>query len=282
MFFLNTTMLREKFTVVEDLDADNLVAVGNRISLPLISMDGRTEERLVVRGQNMALTLHMAAMIAKHFYRDGPLLKRTPSFSWRPNWDLAQSDFEKRYNPLAWVAVYHKGRVIFSTGAYHTFLDVIEQCDARNRLEYDNATRLAEEAFLIAGKKVSIQQSSNIALVIGAMKERTRVGLIYRHPRRSSTFNFTVDALKDPQLALQHAANWLEAVQLSVAIGFRRGGRKPKESEPYTIHDADTRLRRLRALIEQFDMEFKVMYRPDQPKLATLMEEAQEVARAQK
>lgn len=289
MFLLNTTMLREKFTVTEKDGAAPMIAMGNRILLPLVSKSGRSDERLVVRGQNMHTTLRMAAMLTKTFYRDGPILSRSPSYPWGPNWESALPEYERNTNAGSWVSVYAGGRCVFKQGNYHPFMDVIEQCDARNRDEYDRAVSIAESAFNMAGRGVTIDHNSTIAMVIGAMSDKTRVGLMFRNPRRSTTFNFAIDpkktsitrdvAIAQPHQCLLQAAAWLELVQLSVTVGFYRARRGGAMDDAPTLEAAQRRLGRLNAEIVQFEESFDVHYRPERPDMMALIEEAAAYAR---
>ncbi|MCB1538449.1 MAG: hypothetical protein H6865_05410 [Rhodospirillales bacterium] len=289
MFLLNTTLLREKFTVHEDRGSAPMVAQGNRIFLPLISKSGQHTERMVVRGHNMHTTLRMAAMIVRTFYRDGPVTTRSPSYPWGPNWLATVPDYETETNPNSWVAVYQGGRCIYKNGAYHPFMDVIEQCDARNRDEYDRAVKIAEDAFNMAGRGVTIDHNTTIAMVIGAMAESARVGLIYRNPRRSTTFNFTAEskgsiftksaAMPEPHQCLLVAAAWLELVQLAVTVGFFQAKRGTTLTEAPGMEAAQRRLGRLNAEITQFEESFNTRYRPERPDMLDLIDEAAAFAR---
>ncbi len=289
MFLLNTTMLREKFIVSEPNGADPMIALGNRISLPLISRKGTHSERLIVRGHNMYTTLRMAAMVCKSFYRDGPIMSRSPSYPWGPNWDEAMPEYERKTNRNSWVSVYHAGRRLYKYGEYHPFMDVIEQCDARNRDEYDRAVSIAEQAFNMAGRGVTIEHQTTIAMVIGAMPERARVGLIFRNPRRSTTFNFSAEtkatavtktlAPPEPHHCLMQAAAWLELVQLSVTAGFYKAKRGSSLSEAPSYEATQRRLGQLNAEIMQFEESFHVHYRPERPDMMQLIDEAASFAR---
>lgn len=287
MFLLNTTMLREKFTVTEAGAGAPMVATGNRITLPLMSKSGNREERLVVRGQNMHTTLRMAAMICRSFYNDGPILTRSPAFPWLPNWVEALPDHEIDNNANSWIAVYSGGRPIFKHGEYHPFLDIIEQCDARNRDEYDRAVAIAENAFNMAGRGVSIDHQTNIAMVIGAMFEKTRVGLVFRNPRRSTTFNFGIEpkgngaANAEPYLCLLHAAAWLELVQLSVIAGFYKVGRGTAQEGAPPLDAVQRRLSRLNAELLQFEESYAVKYRPERPDMLALIDETAAFSRGE-
>lgn len=288
MLMINTTMLREKFILREgEDDTDPMVAVGNRITLPLFSKSGQREERLVVRGQNMHTTLRMAAMIAKTYYREGPIQSRSPAYSWLANWNVNLPDFEKKANPDCWVSVYSGGRNLFKYGDYHPFLDVIEQCDARNRDEYDRAVSIAENAFNMAGRGVKIEHQTTIAMVIGGLQDKTRIGLIYRNPRHTNTFNFSVSPatstkikkLAEPHECMLHAANWLELVQLSVKAGFLKARRGLSGSGTLGLDAVTKRLEKLNGELRIFEESFDLTYRPERPDIHTLIEEATDFAK---
>lgn len=283
MFMLNTTLLREKFILREGAgDTNPVTATGNRIALPLFSKTGSREERLIVRGQNMHTTLRMAAMICKAYFREGPILTRAPSFPWGPNWEAALPEYERENNQSSWIGVYSGGRSIFKQGRYHPFLDIIEQCDARNRDDYDRAISIAENAFNVAGRGITIEHNTNIAMVIGAMLEKTRIGLILRDPRHTSTFNFGVDAktdaatkdrlLPEPHRSLLHAAAWLELIQLSVHAGFQKALKKTKTTNEATLQSTLRRIDKLNAELAQFEESFNVSYRPERPNVLDIVD----------
>lgn len=288
MFLLNTTMLRERFTVTEAGNPEPMVALGNRIALPLVSKNG-LEERYVVRGHNMHTTLRMAGMICGTFFHDGPILTRKSLYEWEKNWAAVVPGYEIENNPNSWIAVYNAGQCIYSQGEYHPFLDVIEQCDARNRDEYDRAVQIAESAFNLAGRGVSIDHQSTIAMVVGAMKEKTRIGLIFRTPRRSGTFNFNAETGKkesaqkmvppSPSQCLFHAAAWLELIQLSVQAGFFKAKKGTIYSETVKHDDIQRRLGRVNSELKQFEEAFTVVYRPERPDLMQIIEETEQFAR---
>jgi hypothetical protein len=192
-------------------------------------------------------------------------------------------DHEAEHNPQNWVAVYSGGRPIFKEGEYHPFLDIIEQCDARNRDEYDRAVTIAEEAFTKAGKAVSIDHQTTIAMVIGAADDKTRVGLIFRNPMHSSTFNFNVEpglgsGIKrgnaDPHQCLLHAAAWLETVQLSVTAGFYKAKRGNLLQNAAPLKAVQGRLGKLNGEIAQIEDAYTVSYRPERPNPMDLIDEA--------
>lgn len=289
MFLLNTTMMREKFVVTEKGTGEPMIALGNRIVLPLTASSGQYEERIIVRGHNMHTTMRMAAMITRTFAREGPVLSRSPSYPWGPNWAEALPPYEKENNPQGWVAVYNAGRCLFKQGSPHPFMDVIEQCDARNKDEYDRAIKIAEDAFNMAGRGVNITHDSTIAAVIGTVSDRTRIGLMFRNPRRSTTFNLTVEPKKniaskdikqaEPFQCMILAANWLELVQLSVTAGFYRAKKATSNEFAPKLDRAQRRLGKLNIEIDQFEESYQVSYRPERPNMLELIEESAAFAR---
>src|SRR5690606_21213880 len=130
----------------------------------------------------------------------------------------------------------------------------------------------------------TIEHQATIAMVVGAMNDRTRIGLIYRNPRRSSTFNFSIEPRLDaitrdrpaaePHQSLLHAAAWLELVQLAVTVGFYNAKKGGALEDAPPLDQAQRRLGRLNAELQQFEESFDVQYRPDRPYMMDLIDEA--------
>jgi hypothetical protein len=233
----------------------------------------------------MHIALRMAAIITREFHKNGPLLNRQTPFRWKDAWYDMTTDFERPHVPETWCSVYANGRVVYTDGAYHPFLDVIEQCDVKNRAEYDRAILIAEDVFKQAGKSVSIDHDVNIAIVIGVMDDKTRCGLILRSPTRTTTFNFqmTLDGEAndtiDPHYGLLIAADYLEAIQLSVTTGFVQAqihSGKIRETSPLAKKAlaAYKRIGRLNQSIQGFENQFDIRYRPERPDFMEILEEA--------
>lgn len=295
----NTTLLREKF-VIRDAFSDNkprrqqetppVIALSNRIVLPLVSKDGLASETLIVRAQNMHTCTRMAARIVGEFQDVGPILTRQRPFDWKYAWLSITKGYEQKYNPNRWVAVYHKGRVIYEDGETqrHPFLDIIEQCDARNPDDYEKAVHVAEDAFRQAGKIVTIQHDSNVALVLNYTPEEARSGVIVRGPNRTMTFNFTAKAKAGRPVKISQclsvAAAFLEGIQLAFQVGMIR------QKQVYDMIDAGSeesskgresseKLGRLNGAIQQFENLLEVTYRPDRPDFGNMIDEAQVFAK---
>jgi hypothetical protein len=295
----NTTLLREKF-VIRDAFSDNkprrqqetppVIALSNRIVLALTSRDGLVSETLIVRAQNMHSCARMAARIVGEFQDVGPILSRSRPFDWKYAWLSITKGYETKYNPNRWVAVYHKGRIIYEDGetGRHPFLDIIEQCDARNPDDYEKAVNVAEDAFRQAGKIVTIQHDSNVAFVLNYTEEEARGGVIVRGPNRTMTFNFTAKAKAGRPVKISQclsvAAAFLEGIQLAFQVGMI------KQKQSYDMIEAGSdegnkgresaeKLGRLNGAIQQFENLLEVTYRPERPDFGHMIDEAQAFAK---
>lgn len=293
-----TTLLREKFIIRDAfletksnrqrMESPPVIALSNRMVLPLTFKGG--SEVLVVRAQNMHICARMAARIVQEFQDSGPLLDRPKPFDWKFAWLSITKGYESKFNPGRWVAVYHKGRLIYEDGetARHPFLDIIEQCDARNKDSYEQAVTVAEDAFRQAGKIVTIEHDSNIALVLNAEESEIKCGVIVRAPNKTMTFNFTAKpkagrAVKISQ-CLSVSAAFLEGIQLAFQIGMI------KQKQLYEMIDAASldaekgressqKLGRLNGAIQQFEQLAEISYRPERPDFSAMIDDAQSFAK---
>lgn len=294
----NTTLLREKF-IIRDAIAQRgprrdatppVIALSNRIVLPLMSEDGTVSEKLVVRAQNMHSCARMAAKIVQDFQDNGTILDRKTPFDWRYAWLSITKGFETKFNPQRWVAVYHKGRIVYEDGETerHPFLDIIEQCEARNKDNYEKAVSVAEDAFKQAGKLVTIEHDSNVALVLNAEAEEVRCGVIVRGPNRTMTFNFTAKPRggRDVKISqcLSVSAAFLEGVQLAFQVGMIKQKQlfemvDPGSPEVERARESSEKLGRLNGAIQQFENLADVHYRPERPDFAEMIDDAQNFAK---
>lgn len=283
---INTTLLREKF-VLRDTDREGdapILAISNRLVLPLVTRQGQDAEIFVLRAQNMHSCVRMAAQILQTFVRMGPLLVRAEPFDFAEAWGRVCSSHEVDYNPLRWVCVYNKGREIFSAGAHHPFLDVIEKCDSKNPGNYDRAVGLAEETFGKMGRKVSISYEANIGMVLNVNPEIGRCGLIHRGTEKSRTFNFITEPEEDrkvsPVMCMNVCAAFLEGIQLAFKVGLANDKLRLMLIEKFSTEakQAQSALRRLAELnleIKGFDNQSKIRYRPEEPEFSLIITDAE-------
>lgn len=284
---VNASLLRERFTIrYKNSKAEQVTALGNRILLPLMSENGTVKERLIVRAHSMHMALRMAAVICQEFYKSGPLLNRHKPFDWQKVWHSLTADFERIYMPQTWISIYNNGRPVFSDGDYHPFLDIVEQCDIKNREEYDRAVLIAEDIFKQAGKDVAIRHEATIGLVVGAFQDHARCGLILRAPRHTATFNFRIERKKEekspehePYHSLFLAADYLEAIQLAVTTGFiqsreDQGLIRATSPEAKRARSSYRRIGRLTQSVNFYEDRFLVRYRPERPDFLQILEDA--------
>ena len=229
----SASLLREKFVIhdampVDMTDNEPIIALSNRLKFPLTTRDGLTTETYVVRAQNMHTTARFAAQMYRDFYDYGSLIERRKPFNWEKAYKAITKGYESEWNPQRWISVYHNGRLVFEDGegTRHPFLDIIEQCDARNKDDYEKTMEIAKDAFKQAGKLVNIEHDTNIALVMKVTDEEGKCGVILRGPNKTTTFNFTAHpkggrAVRASQ-CLTAAAAFLEGIQLAFMIGMTK------------------------------------------------------------
>jgi hypothetical protein len=288
MFEFNTSLVREKFSIHDaSVSLDPVVALSNRIVVELTTSKGKLEETFVIRAHNMHSCVRMAARLIKSYETAGPIMNRPKAYDWDASWDAVVNDYEHRFNPQRWIAIYARGKPVYSAGDHHIFLDVIEQCDARSDKGYEHAIPLAEDAFKQAGKIVRIAHDSNVALVVSIEKTSARLGVIMRGPYRTTTFTMTiaakgVDSLNIPQ-CLAAAAAYLEGVQLAFLVGMNHekiklGIIERFSEEEKKTKEARSRLSRLAGEIANLESAYDVRYRPERPKFQHILMDAEKLA----
>lgn len=284
----NTSLLREKFVIRDRLNDDEVEAVtalSNRIVAPMIDRRGDIQETFVIRGHNMHTTVRLAAKLVQSFH-DGGKIMYEPDFNWERVWRAVTDGFEKDYNPNCWGAVYFEGKCVFKAGEYHPFLDIIEKFDALQKDDYERSINLAEKAFQDAGKLVTIQHDTNVALVVSINPLLAKCGVILRGAGQTTTFNFTAKEYRNNKIktsqCLSVAAAYLEGIQLAFAVGM--GKRKmhheimEDDLERKKTYDGEKRLSRLNHAIAQFDHTHDVNYRPERPDLFKKVIDAEKFA----
>lgn len=305
---INTSMLREKFVIRETGVKDGeqkekkpIIALSNRISLPLTNESGAISEHIVIRGRIMYIVTRFAAKVAHEFAQKGPLIKRFKERDWQRLWIETISGYDERFYKGCWMAVYHHGKLIFSVKPHHPFLDIMEQCDARNKAEYDQSVKIAEDAFSQAGRKVRIEHEATIAMVASATRENGRCGVIVRIPNRTATFNFIInpessekrrldkDAPKkpkkqdkpfDPYKILYMAATFMEGIHLAVNVGFGQSMLDQSIFQMFSpqyrhVEASRKRLGRINSEIRGFENTLSLKYRPERPDFFEILNHAE-------
>lgn len=294
---LSVTLLRERFVITDTMpvdfgDAEPVIALSNRMVLPLIGREDGTVASYVVRAHNMHGCTRFAAHILQEFAkRPSNPQAFIDSLNWNRIHSAVTDEYEAEWNPDFWVAVYFEGRAVFESGARHSFLDIIEQCDARNKGHYEKSLEIAEDAFKQAGKFVSIAYDSNMALNLHMVDNKCRCGIIMRGPNKTTTFNFSAhrqektDSLPlEAASCLYAAAEYLEAVQLAFLLGMSRMKLEyemisPSSPEAQKADAAHGRLKHLSQEIKQFENLFVVSYRPERPDIKQIISDSEAFAK---
>lgn len=280
---LNATMIRER-VIIQDpaLGKSGSRILSNRLVLPI------SGELLVVRGQNMHSASRFAGRLYKKALDEGGILAAV-----RKEEDVAEV-WAKVYEEAAlaspadnWGSVYVSGNPIFASSPQHPFLDAIEKQVSNNENNYDLNVMLASETFTAAGHpNMRIDHSTNVALILNVTDDQARMGLIYRHPRRTTTFSFTAlpnlgrtiktsSLLEEVPLVLEVSADFLESIQICFALAA--DGAKGIDQNFEKQDTLKYRLGDLRKSIDGFESELKVSYRPERPDMNRFLLETQQL-----
>lgn len=274
---LNATMIRERCIIKDSaLGKTGSSILSNRFTVPL------GKDTLVVRGQNMQSATRVAARLYNEVERRGKSLRTPETAEYIANvWNTVSRDTQA-ISPENWLAVYLNGEKIFQQGDHHPFLDMIETQSAGNDANYDLNVMLAAETFNAAGHPgMSIDHNSNVALILNLIEDQARCGLIYRHPKRTTTFSFSATpgenadrSLKDDLARiLEVSADFLESIQLCYAIAADSS--KGLDQDYDKQSSLKKRLLDLRNNIDRFEEMLTVTYRPERPDFARFLQEAE-------
>lgn len=287
---INTTLLREKF-VIRDTENEGevaIIALSNRLALPMHDSNGNLTDTFIIRSHNMHGCLRMSAQLLQSFIRSGSLLGRDEPYDFADAWEKSCSDYEIAYNQSRWVAVYHKGVEIFASGAHHSFLNIIEKCDAKNPGQYDRSVKIAEDAFGKVGRKIAISYDANIGMVLNVKPDIGRCGLVHRGVDKNSTFNFTAEPAEAQTVSPVHCMNicgcFLEGLQLAHLIGtandrVRLALITKFSDEERQAAQAIIRTEQLGIELGLFESRYKLKFRPEKPEFSEAIIDAERAHR---
>jgi hypothetical protein len=287
MINFDTTLLREKFVITDKgLSHASVAAVSNRMVLNLVNADN-VMTQFVVRAQNMHSCIRLCARILNASSLAGIINDAFDSGQWQRVWSPVHNQYERKYNPDLWAAIYCNGKAVFSYGERHPFLDVIEKCAVEHGAAYEMSIPLAEDK-ISTNKPVEIDYNGNVALAIDYEPKKGRNGIILRTASRSTTFSYTIEQQKkkgDPlnyAQCLSSTAAFLEGIQLSYKAGHYQGQfdreEISKRSDEYKhMQAAYKRLRRLSAEVSNLEETYIVNYRPEKPSFQNMIEKAKGV-----
>ena len=283
-----SSLTREKF-VVKDVASANpdavLVEYSNRLELNLITPDGDAHEDFVIRCQNMHVCVRLAAKMYASFRVGGPIMNRPERYRWEEAFAAVTSEYERRFNPALWIAVYTStGKLAFSHGDNPVLVDVIEMLGAKTDGTQTGGLSSTRGALEAAGKQVDIEHDSNIALSLNLETFKGSVAIEVMGEERATSLRFNVSQKEAGQelnipLVMNAAAAALEAIELCHYAGYGEQKRAmnlviPKSDEENQIEAAAGRINGLDGEIRTMEGAFTVSYRPERPDFAEMKSEA--------
>lgn len=290
---IDSSLLREKFIINEKkakqkANALSITCPSNRMPVNLQS-GGLPTETYIARAHNMHSCTRMVAEIISDYEKNGPIMSRAIRIDWAELWEISLSEYENKHNPDRWIAIYSKGKLVFSEGYHHPFLDVIEKCDIVNKGSYEKSIELAVDAFARTGTRINMDYDSNIALIAILSKKDGRCSMVLRGLGKSTTFNYSIKPiekshkLNTPRI-LSAASDFLEGVQLSYMVGINNERLNYCIIEKYSGEhkktiDAMKRIEDLDIKIDSMENSYEVRYRPERPDFNLIISSAEELER---
>lgn len=271
----NATLVREKLTINDQKRAaeTGAVAFDVRSNRLMLSFSDRViDETLVIRAQNMHMTLRIGARLFYSFHKNGLFTRRSEPYDWAAMWDMVMTAHDRKHIPNSWAAIYLNGKPVFRT-VDAPFIDVVEKCATRDAENYDKAIVAAESMLSEAGEFLKLQQLSKVGAIFHDDGKSLRCGIIHRADGRDTTFNFTATKgelfSRVPQ-GFNIAAAYLEAFDIRHYMRYtfkqiQKGTVAKHAPELGRYYAAPQRLRDLRKALQSFEEHFDVRYRPEKP-----------------
>lgn len=238
-----------------------------------LQLPGRVRtENVVIRAQNMHTTLRIGAKVLFSFFKNGLFTRRAEPFDWSAMWELLLTNYERKYAPDLWAAVYIDGEAVFKTEKA-PFVDVIEQCALLSVDNYDATMQLTEKVMGHLGHDTQIEHVAKVAAVFTDEGTQLRCGVIHRSGGKDTTFSFTASGGETYSRVIQGfhiAASFLEAIEIrhymrEVQRKLHIGGLTKSSPEMVKYNAGPQRLKDLRRALETFEEHFNVYYRPEKP-----------------
>lgn len=270
-----TSLVREKIVFLpqeaEGGDAEPTVIRSNRIYLRLVK--GDVTDNVVIRAQNMADTLRMAARVVEDHMWKGPFKTRKPH--WGSMWQQAVSLYGAHFNAENnWVAVYIDGKNVYET-TKSPFTDVVERCALATLYNYDETLKTVETVMDKLEKPVQIKHSGNIAAIFRDSGEMTRTSLMHRGETRQRSFHFTAEdgeagRIERIAACFAIAGAFLEAIEISILLAnpetaLASGASGAHSGRAERLEAARQRQSHIAHAVNSFENRFTVNYRPEKP-----------------
>lgn len=270
MIQFQTSLLREKFILKNQDKGQSITALSNRLVLTLEHGEFNFNETYIVRAYNMHSCIRMGARILQEYSKRGPIEHRPVPFDWDEAHNLVMNDYERKYTPHHWVAVYLHGHSVFKIGQPHPLLDIIEKTTVQNPESYDLAIPVIEKAFLKSGENIKINHEGHYAMTANFTGNNGRCNIMLRSSTQNKIFSFSIAAPDGRDLdytqSLFTGAAFLEGLQLAHSVErWQAAEDTASAEEKQKLREAQQRLARLNAEILNFEKQVTVRYRPERP-----------------
>jgi len=266
-------MSREKVVVMsddrEDGDMPVLSIRSNRTAFSLSHGNKTTE--IVVRGQNLPGTVRLTAAVIDAYIINETVFSPGYIKDWKSVWTRTRSEYDLRYNPDHWAAIYVNGESMFSNAPLED-IDALEEAAKGGEITGKVALRAAAK---MAGHPGSyaVDHESQMAIVFSVIKSSYKVSILLRQTGETKSFAFKMlrgkDHLKLPTV-LNSAANVLESMNLNAFLrrvqaqaNSRRATDEP--IPPDQIRSAMTRYKELIGFIYAYENAHATEWFPDKP-----------------
>jgi hypothetical protein len=283
--------LTKDFDLATTNDNQHQTLRSNRIPLTFKGTDHT--DTAVVRGQTIASTLRLAAIVIETYLKYPSVLRENKVRHIAELWEERITNYEKDYHPKSWVSVHYNGKPFYSHNMGDTPTEVedpfriarrggVSQLDA---IEYVarggdlNDSMIMEATNRLLGQKedIVVHHESQTAVVFTPFSAYLRCAVLERREGRTGSFSFSAHH-NSPQkrvrysAALTYCADLIEAVLIRSSIERNKdlalAGGATSQRLPHTAIIAMTeRLKQLQTYVNAFENAYKISFRPERPNI---------------
>ncbi len=274
------TLYREKSTVhrfsaggTPKDDEPILEIRSNRVTIPIKT---RVENvMVVVRGQNVPMTLRMASLVIDEIRRDEGILHDAVNHDWETFWVRKISNYESDYNPDNWASIHIGGETVYSTREGKQNVDVVEAIAQGGEITEDTILKTAVQVVGGDPNDMNVEHDSQNAFVFQPFSSYHRAAILQRRDRKAGSFAISVyHPTPQKPVRLSHfisfCADLMEALTLKSFLArvqelIATNKISNSDISPSQVQATRNRRRDLVEAIENFERANKLVYRPERP-----------------
>jgi len=242
-----------------------------------LSVRDRTDV-VVVRGQNVAGTLRMAALVTERFLRDPELFDPKNAYppDWADLWAHKTSTYEKTFNRNNWVSIHVGGQTAFTTRDSNHIKAIERLAEGADLDESMLRTATCGMFGDLTPQDVVVQHESQTAVVVTHFSEYIRAAVLERKGGRTGSFSVSVRHTPQrkarPHAVMNFSADIIESYNLRQFLQRAPEGSDSSAPEMSAglhqqIASATARRKQLKQYIEGFERANKIQYRPERPEI---------------